>query len=367
MDIRIQKHAKILVDYSLNIKKGEKVLIQGDVTTLPLMKECYRLILEKGAFPQLKMGCGEIAEILLKSGNDDQIQYVPESSYKTIESVDAVLSLKGSSNTRSLSNIDPAKLKLLAQGQAEYKKLFYGKEAEDKLRWSLTQFPTLASAQEANMSYAEYCDFIYGACGILGDGDPVDLWHKVYQKQKKICDSLNTKKHIRIIAKDTELAMSVEGRKWINCCGKVNFPDGEVYTGPIENSVEGHIRFSFPGIYNGNEIEDIKLVFKKGKVIQASAEKGEKLLHQILETDEGAKFVGEIAVGTNYDIKRFTKNMLFDEKIGGTVHLALGLSYADSGGKNKSSIHWDMLCDMKNGGKIYADNELIYENNRFII
>ena len=161
--------------------------------------------------------------------------------------------------------------------------------------------------------------------------------------------------------------MSVKGRKWINCYGGNNFPDGEVYTGPVEDSVNGHIRFSFPGIYNGNEIEDIRLVFKNGKVVKATAEKGEKLLHQILETDEGAKFVGEVAVGMNHNIKRFTKCMLFDEKIGGTVHLALGKSYADSGGKNKSSIHWDMLCDMRSSGKIYADNELIYENSRFLV
>lgn len=367
MDSRITKHARILIEYSLDIKKYEKLLIQGDVTTLPLIKECYRIALEKGAFPQLKIGCDEVAEILYKNGNDDQIAYVPESAYKTIESIDAVLSIKGASNTRILSDVEPEKLKLSAQGQAKYKKLFYGKEDEGKLRWCLTQFPTYAHAQEANMSYFDYCDFIYEACGIKEDANPVDLWKKFSKEQERICNILNNKKHIRIVSKDTDLSMSVDGRKWKNCCGKNNFPDGEVYTGPVEDTVEGHIRFSFPGIYNGNEIEDIRLEFKKGKVVNASAAKGEELLNQILETDHGARFVGEIAVGTNYNITNFTKNMLFDEKIGGTVHLALGKSYSDTGAKNKSSIHWDMLCDMRDGGMILADGELIYENSKFII
>ena len=366
MDIRIVKHAEILINYSLDIKEGEKVLIQGDVTVLPMLKECYRQVLKKGAFPQIKIGCDEIAEILLKAGNDDQIQYIPASAYKTVETVDAVLSIIGSSNTRILSSVKPNKLKLSAQGQTEYRNIFYGRETEGKLRWCLTLFPTLANAQEADMSYADYCDFVYEACG-LGYDSPVEIWKKMHEEQQRVCSILDTKKHLRIVAKDTDISMSIEGRKWVDCSGKVNFPDGEVFTGPVENSVEGHIRFSFPGIFNGNEIEDIKLTFEKGKVVKATAAKGEELLKQILDTDAGAKFVGEIAVGTNHNIKSFTRNMLFDEKIGGTAHLAVGRSIPESKGKNVSAIHWDMLCDMSNGGEIFADDELIYENGKFLI
>ena len=366
MDDRIRKHAEILINYSLDIKKGEKVLIRGDVAVLPLIKECYRQVLEKGAFPQINIGCEEIAEILLKNGNDEQLQYVPASAYKTIESVDVVLSIIGSSNTRILSRVKPENLKFSAKGQTEYRKLFYEREAEGKLRWCLSLHPTVANAQEADMSYDDYCDFVYEACG-LEHKEPVKKWEKMHVEQRRLCNILNTKNHLRIVAEDTDISMSIKGRKWVDCSGRVNFPDGEVFTGPVEDTVNGHIRFSFPGIFNGNEIEDIKLKFKDGKVIEATAAKGEEMLKQILDTDKGAKFVGEIAVGTNHNIKSFTRNMLFDEKIGGTVHLAVGKSLVESGGKNESVIHWDMLCDMSNGGKIFADDELIYENGKFLI
>jgi aminopeptidase len=216
------------------------------------------------------------------------------------------------------------------------------------------------------MSLAEYTDFVFGA-GLLDHDDPVAEWRRIDAQQEKICDILNTKSDLRIVSTDTDISMSIAGRKWINCSGHENFPDGEVFTGPVEDTVNGHIRFSFPGIYAGKEIEDIRLEFKDGKVVKATAAKGEELLQALLETDEGARFVGELAVGTNFGIQNFTQNMLFDEKIGGTVHLAIGASYPESGGKNKSGIHWDMLCDMREGGEIYADGELIYRNGNFSI
>jgi len=216
------------------------------------------------------------------------------------------------------------------------------------------------------MSISEYEDFVYGA-GYIDRKDPIAEWKELEKKQEGICKILDGKKRLRIVSKDTDLKMSIEGRKWVNCCGTANFPDGEVFTGPVEDSVEGHIRFSFPGIYEGREIEDIQLPFKKGRVIKAVAAKGEELLEQLLETDKGARYVGEIAAGTNYNIQKFTKHMLFDEKIGGTVHLAIGRSIPESLGKNQSAIHWDMLCDMKKGGEIYADGELVYKDGKFLI
>lgn len=366
MDNRITKHAEVILKYSLNLKKGEKIVIVGDVVTLPLIKESYRLAVELGALPQVMINSEELKEILLKGGSEEQIKYVPESVKKAFETVDVLLSFFGGTNTRMLSNVNPEKLKLSAQGSSEITRIFFERVAKKELRWCGTMFPNQANAQEASMSVSEYEDFVYGA-GYIDSKDPIAEWKKIEKKQEGICNILNGKKHLRIVSKDTDLKMSIEGRKWINCCGRVNFPDGEVFTGPVEDSVEGHIRFSFPGIYGGREIEDIQLTFDRGKVIKATAAKGQELLEQLLETDKGARYVGEIAAGTNYNIKKFTRHMLFDEKIGGTVHLAIGRSIPESLGKNQSAIHWDMLCDMKKGGKIYADGELVYKDGKFLI
>ncbi|MDP7420668.1 MAG: aminopeptidase, partial [bacterium] len=205
---------------------------------------------------------------------------------------------------------------------------------------------------------------VYQAC-FLNDKDPVESWKNLNKWQGKIIDYLSNKDRIKVIARNTELTLNVGGRTWINCDGQRNFPDGEVFTGPIENSINGHIRFTYPGIYMGKEIEDIYLEFKDGQVVKARAGFGQDLLNSMLNTDEGARYVGEFAIGTNYGIDRFTKNMLFDEKIGGTIHLALGLSIPESGGVNQSVIHWDMLCNMKDGGELYADDELFYKDGQF--
>ena len=366
MDNRIKKYAEVLLKYSLDIKKGEKLLIDGDVVTLPLIKESYRLAVELGALPQVMINSEELKEILLKGGSEEQIKYVPVGIKKVFETIDASLSFFGGSNTRMLSNVNPEKLKLSAQGFSEIARIFFERSAKKELKWCCTMFPNQANAQEANMSISEYEDFVYGA-GYIDRKDPIAEWKELEKKQEGICNILNGKKHLRIVSRDTDLKMSIEDRKWVNCCGRVNFPDGEVFTGPVEDSVEGHIRFSFPGIYGGREIEDIQLAFERGKVIKATAAKGQELLKQLLKTDKGARFVGEIAAGTNYNIEKFTRHMLFDEKIGGTVHLAIGRSIPESLGKNQSAIHWDMLCDMRKGGKIYADGELIYKYGKFLI
>ncbi len=364
-DIRLQKLANLLVNYSVELKKGEYVQLGGSPVTQPLLKELYREALKVGAHPEVTLMSDEFKEILLKEGNDDQIKFASPVMKTAMEKYDAAIYLLGGLNTKSMAGVDPAKLSMRAQGMTELMKIRMKREAEGKFRWCGTQFPTYSDAQEANMSLEEYEEFVFGSCCLEKD-DPTAEWKRVDEEQQKVVDYLDTKKELHIISKDTDLRMRIEGRKWVNCCGKVNFPDGEVYTGPIEDSVEGYIRFSYPGIFMGKEIEDIKLEFKKGKVVKASAAKGEELLNAILDTDEGSRTLGEIAIATNYGITKFTKNMLFDEKMGGTVHAALGLAIPQSGGKNKSSIHWDMLCDMKECGKVYADGELFYENGQFI-
>jgi len=237
--------------------------------------------------------------------------------------------------------------------------------AEGKFRWTGFPYPINAQAQEAAMSLTEYENFVYSSC-LVDKEDPIAEWRKIHQQQEEACKFLNQVSDLHIVGEDTDLTLQIEGRKWINCSGKLNMPDGEVFTSPIENSANGTIRFTFPGIFSGREVEDITLTFKKGKVVKASAAKGDELLQELLKI-EGADQIGEVAIGTNYSITKFTKNMLFDEKMGGTIHLALGMNpIPDTGGLNKSALHWDILKDMKQEGEIYADGNLFYKNGKFL-
>jgi aminopeptidase len=366
MDQRLTRHAEVVTRYSLGLKKGDRVLIQGDVTAMPLVAECYRQAVAQGAHPTVKLTSDELKEALLRLGTEEQIKFTHGFELEAVRTLDAVLSIWGSANTRMLSSVPGERMKWASQGTAEYRKIFFERMAKGELRWCGTQHPTQGNAQEASMSLSEYQDFAYGCC-LLDDPDPVARWREVEREQGRICGLLDRVQRIRIVSRDTDLSLSVAGRKWVNCCGHENFPDGEVFTCPVEDSAQGRIRFSFPGIYGGREIEDIRLEFDKGRVVGAEAAKGRDLLEQLLETDPGARLLGEVAVGTNYDITRFTRNMLFDEKIGGTVHLAIGQAFAEAGGSNQSSVHWDMLCDMKQGGHIEADGRVVYKDGKFVI
>ncbi|MFC1528121.1 aminopeptidase [Candidatus Neomarinimicrobiota bacterium] len=361
-----EKHARLLLDYSVNLKPNEKICIQGGVASLPLMHALFSHSLKKKAFPQLVILDESSQENILKYGSKEQISYIPESEMAIIKHIDVLINIIGNENTKYLSSVDPENIKLQNQSRKVYVNTFFDRLRNKDLRFATTLHPTQSQAQEASMSLSDYRRFVYDACKLYSD-NPVKEWRDISNEQDRICNFLNTKNYLHIVSSNTDLTMSVKGRKWINCDGKMNLPDGEVFTGPIENSVNGHINFSFPGIYAAKEIENIHLIFKDGKVVDAKASKGQNLLLQLLDTDEGARYVGEIAVGTNHNITQFTKNMLFDEKIGGTVHLAIGRSLSESGGLNKSSIHWDMLCDMNDGGEIYADDELIYKDSKFII
>lgn len=366
MDIRVRKHAELMLKYSLDLKKGERLLIMGTEAAIEFMKEAYKIAIDMGAKPYIRVEFEDLMEYKMKHGNDEQIEYIPEPDMEAFKTVDAALYLWGETNTRMFNNIDPAVMKKRSISRKKWFDIFYGRVDKGELRWAGTLSPTNANAQEAGMSLSEYEEFVYDACGI-NDDDPVKKWMEFKEEQDRICSILDTKKTLRIVSKDTDISMSVEGRKWVNCCGHVNMPDGEVFTSPVEDSVNGYIRYSFPGIYLNREVEDITLKFENGKVVEARAAKGEDYLNELLSMDEGARILGEVAVGTNFGIKKFTKNILFDEKLGGTVHLAVGRGFGESGSKNTSGLHWDMICDMKDGGKIYADGELIYENGRFII
>ena len=364
-DIRLNKLAKLLVNYSTRVKPGDFVLVSGEDVTIPWMVEVVKEAVKAGGHVETTISSGQVSEMKLKYGTSDQLKEENFLFKKALELADVWLSAWGTRNTKANSNVEASKIQDTLKGATSWRKIYSSKMGDGSLRWCGTMFPTFADAQEASMSLSEYEDFVYGA-GLLNADDPVEEWEKVSAQQERWVKYLDTKKQIHIVSTDTDVLVNVSGRKWINCDGKVNFPDGEIFTSPVENDIEGHISFSFPGIYFGKEIEGIKLEISKGKVVKAFAKKGEELLRTLLKIDEGSCYFGEVAIGTNYGIQKFTRNMLFDEKIGGTVHMAIGDSMNEAGGLNKSIIHWDMLCDMRTGGKIYADGELFYENGKFI-
>lgn len=365
-DSRIIKLASLLVNYSLALRKGDTLIIQGADATIPLMEAVYKEALKAGAYPDINVTLSSVKEQLLKEGTEEQLVHISHIEKQGYENYDACLTIWGDRNTKAFSNVDTKNMSIHRAARKDLRMNFFKRMAENKVKWCGTQFPTDSDAQEASMSLDEYEEFVYGA-GLLGEENPIDSWKRLSKEQEKICNYLNNKKVIQIVSKDTDISMSVEGRCWINCDGTQNFPDGEVFTTPIKESVNGRIRFTYPAIYSGREVEDVKLTFKDGKVIEASAAKGEEFLISVLDTDEGARYLGEVAIGTNYGITNFSKNILFDEKIGGTIHMAVGSGFEETRGTNESSVHWDMICDMREEGRIYADDELIYEKGKFIV
>lgn len=364
-DERLSKLAKLLVNYSTGIKKDDIVFICADEVATPWVIEVAKEAIKLGAHVEYRLESEEVSEVKLKYANEEQLKQGNLIYETLLQKADVWLTAWGGRNTRSLSKVDPQKIKLSQQGSSKWKSIYSQRCGDGSLRWCGTQYPTYSDAQEASMSISEYEDFVYEA-GLLDKDDPIKEWKRISKEQERWIKYLNTKSDLHIVSDDTDIRVGIKGRKWINCDGKENFPDGEIFTSPIENDINGYIKFSFPGIFMGKQIEGIKLEVKDGKIIKASAEKGEELLKELLETDKGSKFFGEVAIGTNYGIKEFTSNMLFDEKIGGTIHMAIGDSMPEAGGKNKSSLHWDMLCDMRSNGKIYADGEIFYENGKFL-
>lgn len=365
-DHRITKLAQILVQYSLGIKEKEKVSILGSTASESLLREIYQEVLRAGGHPRIHIEFEDQKYLFYKLAKDFQIEYTDPFFLYEVENIDAAVHVLPNLNPYELTSIDPEKKQKAVLSQKAIMETFMKRWGEGNFRWVGSTCPTPALAQEARMSFDEYSEFVF-SCMNLNVDIPVKFWKNFSAKQQKICNRLDQIKEMRYVGQDTDLRFRCEGRKWINCAGKINFPDGEVFTGPIEDSVEGTIRFTYPGIFQGEEIEDIFLRFKKGKVVEARAAKGENLLLTLLDTDENSRYVGEIAIGTNENINRFTKNMLFDEKMGGTVHLAIGHGIPQSGSKNESAIHWDMLKNMREGGKIFADGDLIYKNGSFLI
>ncbi len=365
-DPRVEKLAEVLVNYSVAVQPGQTVLVQGDILTEPLMQAVLVKVLQAGGHPLTRVALSRSDELTFRYASDEQLRHIPEPIKLIYETYDAIIGVSGDQNTKALSQVDPAKLVLKRQAQADLFKLFAERAAKGELKWVGTLYPTHAHAQDAEMSLGDYEDFVFGAC--LPDmDDPVGYWRRFSQWQQKLVDWLADKQKVRVIGPETDLSLNIAGRTFVNCDGKNNMPDGEVFTGPVEDSVEGQVRFSYPAVYASREIEGVRLWFEKGRVVKATADKNEAFLLKTLDTDEGSRYVGEFAIGTNKGITRFTRETLFDEKINGTFHMALGLGYPESGSKNESAIHWDMVCDLRDGGQIWVDDQLLYQNGEFVI
>ncbi len=364
-DKRVENLAKLLVNYSIDVKKGQEIIISTPSAGAPLALEVYREVLNAGAHPMMMGQIDGSTELFFKNASDDQLKFISPFRKYLYKNADGFVGISASANTRAMSGVDPKKMAIASGARAELSQLVAKRSAAGEFNWVGLIYPTQAQAQEASMSLTEYEDFVYSAC-LADKRDPIAEWEKVKKEQDKMVRVLDRIEKLHFIGEDTDLKMSVKGRKWINCCGEKNMPDGEVFTGSVENSVEGKIRFTFPGIYMGKEIEDISLEFKKGKIVGANAEKGEDLLKSLIGVDDGSKRLGEVAIGTNKGIKKFTKSILFDEKLGGTIHMAIGMGFPETGSKNKSGVHWDIIKDMKKGGEIYGDEELIYKNGKWL-
>ncbi|MFX0071397.1 MAG: aminopeptidase [Candidatus Hermodarchaeota archaeon] len=368
LDPFCEKLAQLVINYSIKLKEGNRIVILGPALAKDLFLALQVEILKAGghslSIPQLE---GE-DELFFKYASDNQLVYFDDIFVALAKEFDGVIMIFSDYNTKKLSLVDPKKIgkMQLAAKRVEMFKIFSEREAKGEIKWVIIPYPCQSHAQDANMDYYSYSSFVEKAL-FLDKADPVHEWNQLDKEQNRIIDLLNTSNNIHVLGEDTDLTLSVERRIWENANGQHNLPDGEVFTGPIENSVNGHIRFTYPGIYQGREVENIYLEFKDGKVVNATADRGEDLLKEILKIRNANK-LGEFAIGTNYGITQFTKNMLFDEKIGGTIHCALGRGFAKTGSKNFSTIHWDILKDMKlSGSKIIADEKVIYEEGKWKI
>jgi len=364
-DPRLQKLAQLLINYSLEIRPGDKLRITSAPAAAPLLREVYREALRAGAYPTVRIEMEELTELSLRVASPDQLRYVSDIDRQEVEYFDATLNILADENTKALSSVAAERMAARQQARAPLLKRRLERAAQGELRWCLTLFPTQAYAQDASMSLEEYQEFVFAA-GRLNEPDPAAAWREVEREQQRLADYLAKHDRLHFLAPGTDLSVRVGGRTWMNSCGHRNFPDGETFTGPIEDSANGTVRFTYPAIYGGREVEGIRLTFQDGRVVEATADKGEDYLQALLDQDPGARYLGEVAFGLNYNIRRFTGDILFDEKIGGTFHIALGQSYPQTGGRNQSGLHWDLICDLREG-EVFADGERCCAGGRFAI
>ncbi len=366
IDPRIEQWAEVLTGYCVDVRPGRTVAISGGTAAEPLLRAIYAKVIERGGFPVLAPQFSGLDGTLVGGGNDEQLAFIGPFESFDRRQADCSIRVLAETNTRNAATVDPSRSAAFLKARSALRQAGMQRASSGEYAWSLTLFPTDAYAQDAEMSTEDYTEFIMNACK-LNEPDPVAAWRAMRDFQSGIVEWLTPKRDLRLIAPGTDFRCSIAGRTWINSDGKRNFPSGEVFTGPVEDSAEGEVRFSFPVVTQGREISDVWLKFEAGTVIDASAGKNEPFLIENLDSDEGARRLGEIAVGTNFGITKFTGQILLDEKIGGTAHMAIGAGYPETGSTNRSAIHWDLICDLRQGGRIEIDGEPLLVDGRFVI
>ncbi len=370
MDPRVTKLARVLVRYSTAVRPKDVVVIRGTTVAAPLATELYREVLEAGGLPWVRLVPDTLSEIYFRHASEEHLKTLNPIDKAVAQEANVTIGIWAGTNTKSLSRVDPAKQATVSRTvkpllEEQMKRGALPAKDPRRLRWVGTLLPNDAAAQDAEMGLLDYEEFVYKA-GKLDLKDPVAAWRKLGESQQRLADRLDKGREMHITTpQGTDISFGIKGRTWINCEGKENFPDGEVFTGPEEDATEGVVKYSFPAVHGSREVRDITLRFKAGRVVDASASHNEEFLVRMLDQDKGARVLGELALGTNYSIKEHTRNTLFDEKIGGTFHAALGAAYPESGGKNKSGLHWDMVCELRKGGIVRVDGEVISKNGRF--
>jgi aminopeptidase len=343
--------ANLICEWCLDVGERDYVLVTSTPRAAPLIRAFHRAAIARGAWPPgLRIALPGVAEDFYALASDDLLDNFPPQDLAEIERIDSYLRIDAPENTRALAEVDPARIARASRARAPIQEVRMTK------RWCGTIWPTPALAQDAGMSEDDYAAFVNRAL-FLDRPDPVAAWRELSDRQQRVVDRLNTARTIRIEADGTDLTLRVDGRTWINSNGRRNMPSGEVFTGPLEDSANGTIRFTVPSSPRGVLVEDVTLTFEDGKVTRATAARGQDYLDAALSSDTGARFLGEIGIGTNTGIDRATGSVLLDEKIAGTVHLALGRSYPETGGVNRSALHWDLICDLRQGGRLTADGE----------
>jgi aminopeptidase len=351
--------ADLLAGYCLEVEAGKAVLVRSTSLAAPLLLELQRAILERDAWPLLRVELPGQTRAFYEHARDLHLDDYPDLTLAEAKRIDALLGIQAPGDTRELAGVDPDRIARYARARRPIR------EATMKKRWCSTLWPTDALAEQAGMTPPEFAAFVRGAL-FLNQPDPVAAWGGLRAFQDKLIARLSDARELRLEAEGTDLTLGVAGRTWVNSDGKRNMPSGEVFTGPLERSANGRVRFTVRSAPAGIDVDGVELELRDGEVVRAHAAVGDAYLQRALATDDGARYLGEIGIGTNFGIARPTGTILFDEKIGGTVHLALGRSYPETGGTNKSALHWDLICDLRAGGRLTADGEVVQQDGRFV-
>jgi len=367
IDPAIEKYARLIVRHGLGgISKGTIVKINASQLARPLVLALFKELWLAGANPYAHHGFDGVTNLQMEYATDEQLSFVYPTENVEIESIGAIINISGGLNTRANSHIPPEKIFIIQKSREAISQRMFARMNAKEVKWCIAQYPTDSAAQEAGVSRSAYERFVFEAC-LLDKPDPLAAWQGIAKTQARLCEYLEGKQEFHVLAKDTDLTVNCNGRKWVNCAGENNLPDGEVFTSPLEESAQGRVSFSFPSNFMGRVLTGVWLEFRDGKIVDAGCDGDPTILHSQLDLDDGARRLGEFAFGTNYGVKRHTLNMLFDEKIGGTMHMAFGFAPAETGGTNKSITHHDLLLDMREQGEVWADGELIYRNGNFVV